>query len=130
MSNFKLGDRSTKNLANVDDRLVSIIEVALMLSSVDFGIPSTGGYRSEDDQAKLFTAGLSKADGRVNRSKHQTGRAADVFAYVDKKASYKPEHLSLVAAAMLEAAGRLGYELRWGGHFKSFLDMPHFQLGD
>ena len=127
---FSLGSSSSKNLTNVDQRLVDTVKLALTLTSVDFGIPSTGGYRSEADQAKLFTAGLSKCDGRVNKSNHQTGRAADVFAYVDKKASYQPEHLSLVAAAMLEAAGRLGHELRWGGHFKSFLDMPHFELGD
>jgi len=130
MSNYSLGNNSIINLANVDDKLVDIIEVALTLTSVDFGIPSTGGYRSEADQAKLFTAGKSKADGRTNKSFHQTGRAADVFAYVDGKASYDEYHLTIVAAAMLEAAGRLGHELRWGGHFKSFLDMPHFQLGD
>ena len=128
MSNFKLGNSSIKNLANVDDRLVEIIKVALTLSSVDFGVPSTGGYRSEIEQAKLFTAGLSKADGRVNRSRHQSGLAFDIFAYVDGRASYKPEHLNIIAAAMLEGAGRLGHELRWGGHFKSFLDMPHYEL--
>ena len=38
---FKLGSNSVINLSNVDDRLVDIIEVALTLTSVDFGIPST-----------------------------------------------------------------------------------------
>lgn len=127
---FKLGASSLKNLMGVDDRLVDIIEVALSLSSVDFGVPSTGGYRTESDQAKLYTAGLSKCDGRINLSKHQTGWAFDCFAYVDGKASYEQDHLTTIAAAMLEAAGRLGHELRWGGHFKSFLDMPHYELGE
>jgi len=126
---FSLGKKSIENLIGVDDELIGVIELAMEITKVDFGIPSTGGYRVEAEQAKLFTAGLSKCDGRVNRSKHQTGRAADVFAYVDGKASYNTEHLAMVAAAMLQAASQLGIKLKWGGHFKSFLDMPHFELG-
>jgi len=126
---FSLGKKSIENLIGVDDELIGVIELAIEITKVDFGIPSTGGYRVEAEQAKLFTAGLSKCDGRVNKSKHQTGRAVDVFAYVDGKASYNTEHLAMVAAAMLQAASQLGIELKWGGHFKSFLDMPHFELG-
>lgn len=126
---FSLGKKSIENLIGVDDELIGVIELAIEITKVDFGIPSTGGYRVEAEQAKLFTAGLSKCDGRVNRSKHQTGRAADVFAYVDGKASYNTEHLAMVAAAMLQAASQLGIKLKWGGHFKSFSDMPHFELG-
>ena len=126
---FSLGHKSIQNMMGVDDDLIDIVELAIKITKVDFGIPSTGGYRLEAEQAKLFTAGLSKADGRVNKSKHQIGRAVDVFAYVDGKASYNTEHLAMVAAAMLQAASQLGIELKWGGHFKSFLDMPHFELG-
>jgi len=126
---FSLGKKSIENLIGVDDELIGVIELAIEITKVDFGIPSTGGYRVEAEQAKLFTAGLSKCDGRVNRSKHQTGRAVDVFGYVDGKASYKTEHLAMVAAAMLQAASQLGIKLKWGGHFKSFSDMPHFELG-
>jgi len=126
---FSLGKKSIENLIGVDDELIGVIELAMEITKVDFGIPSTGGYRVEAEQAKLFTAGLSKCDGRVNKSKHQTGRAVDVFAYVDGKASYNTEHLAMVAAAMLQAASQLGIKLKWGGHFKSFSDMPHFELG-
>ena len=127
---FSLGKKSIENLIGVDDDLIDIVELAIEITKVDFGIPSTGGYRVEAEQAKLFTAGLSKADGRVNKSKHQTGRAVDVFAYVDGKASYNTEHLAMVAAAMLQSASQLNIELKWGGHFRSFTDMPHFELGD
>jgi peptidoglycan L-alanyl-D-glutamate endopeptidase CwlK len=126
---FSLGKKSIENLIGVDDELIDVVELAIEITKVDFGIPSTGGYRVEAEQAKLFTAGLSKADGRVNKSKHQTGRAVDVFAYVDGKASYNTEHLAMVAAAMLQAASQLNIELKWGGHFRSFTDMPHFELG-
>jgi peptidoglycan L-alanyl-D-glutamate endopeptidase CwlK len=86
--------------------------------------------RSAEDQAKLFTAGKSKADGRTNHSYHQTGKAVDVYAYVDGKASWEKEHLAIIAAAMLQASAQLGYELKWGGLWKSWQDFPHFEIRD
>jgi hypothetical protein len=127
---FKLGANSLKNRAGVDSRLIEISDLAISLSNIDFGVPSTGGLRTEADQAKLYTSGKSKADGRTNKSYHQTGRALDVYAYVDGKASWEKEHLAIVAVAMMQAANELGYKLEWGGFFISFTDMPHFQLGE
>ena len=82
------------------------------------------------DQAKLFTSSKSKADGRTNKSYHQTGKAVDVYAYVDGKASWEKEHLAIIAAAMLQASAQLGYELKWGGLWKSWQDFPHFEIRD
>ena len=127
---FKLGKNSIKNLTGVDGRLIEIADLAITLSNIDFGIPSTGGLRSTEDQAKLFTEGVSKADGRTNKSYHQSGKAVDLYAYVDGKASWDKLHLALCAAAMLQAAAQLGYPLRWGGNWKSWQDMPHFELKD
>ena len=127
---FKLGTNSINNLAGVDGRLIDIADVAITLSNIDFGIPSTGGLRSEADQAKLFADGVSKADGVNNKSYHQSGKALDVYAYVDGKASWDKLHLALIAAAMLQASAQLGYELKWGGLWKSWQDMPHFEIKD
>jgi len=127
MSNYRLSKTSLRNLDGVHPELIEVVKMAIQITKVDFGIPSTGGYRTEETQHKLFKDGKSKADGYTNKSNHQTGNAVDVFAYVDGKASWEVEHLSMVACAMLEAANRLGVDLRWGGHFKSFVDMPHFE---
>ncbi len=127
---FKLGKNSIKNLTGVDGRLIEIADLAITLSNIDFGIPSTGGLRSTEDQAKLFTEGVSKADGRTNKSYHQSGKAVDLYAYVDGKASWDKLHLALCAAAMLQASAQLGYKLKWGGLWKSWQDMPHFELED
>jgi peptidoglycan L-alanyl-D-glutamate endopeptidase CwlK len=127
---FKLGQNSLNNRAGVDPRLIEISDRAIQISIIDFGIPSSGGMRTVEDQAKLFTAGKSKADGRTHKSYHQTGRALDVYAYVDGKASWEKEHLAIVAVAMMQAANELGHRLEWGGLFRSFTDMPHFQLGE
>lgn len=127
---FKLGKSSINNRAGVDPRLIEISDLAISLSNIDFGIPSTGGLRTEADQAKLYTSGASKCDGRANKSYHQTGLALDVYAYVDGKASWDKLHLTLIAAVMLQSAAQLGYKLKWGGNWKSWQDMPHFELED
>jgi|TARA_R110000803_G_scaffold132503_2_gene199704 peptidoglycan L-alanyl-D-glutamate endopeptidase CwlK len=127
---FQLGTNSINNMSGIDERLIAIAELAITLTNIDFGIPSTGGLRSTEDQAKLFTSGVSKADGRTNKSYHQTGKAVDVYAYVDGKASWDKLHLSLIAAAMLQASSQLGFELKWGGLWKSWQDYPHFEIRD
>lgn len=127
---FKLGKSSINNRAGVDPRLIEISDLAIRLSNIDFGIPSTGGLRTEADQAKLYTSGDSKCDGRTSKSYHQTGLALDVYAYVDGKASWDKLHLTLIAAVMLQAAAELGYKLKWGGNWKSWQDLPHFELED
>ena len=127
---FKLSNNSMMNLTGVDGRLIDIADVAIKLSPIDFGIPSTGGLRTTEDQAKLFEEGVSKADGVNNKSYHQTGKALDVYAYVDGKASWDKLHLATIAAAMLQASSQLGYELKWGGLWKSWQDYPHFEIKD
>ena len=127
---FQLSNNSMMNLAGVDSKLIDIADVAIKLSPIDFGIPSTGGLRTTEDQAKLFEEGVSKADGVNNKSYHQTGKALDVYAYVDGKASWDKLHLATIAAAMLQASSQLGYELKWGGLWKSWQDYPHFEIKD
>lgn len=130
MSNFKFGIASKNRLRTVDKRLQEIAGVALSISKVDFGIPSNGGLRTADEQNRLYHNGKSQLDGYKRKSFHQTGKALDVYAYVNGKASWEKEHLAMVACAMLQAASALGYKLEWGGHWINFVDMPHFELSD
>ena len=129
---FKLGANSLNNRAGVDPRLIEIDDRAIQITVIDYGHPSSGGLRTTEDQAALYTAGKSMADGRTNKSYHQTGRALDVFG-IDPdtgKASWEAEHLAIIAVAMMQAANELGYKLTWGGLWTGFQDMPHFQLED
>lgn len=125
---FKLSTRSKRHLEDVNQVLVKVVMRALEISKVDFGIPVSGGFRTSEQQNALFKAGKSKLDGYNRSSKHQFGDAVDVFAYVDGKASWDEDHLTHVATAMLAAASELGVKLRWGGHWRSFVDMPHFEV--
>lgn len=130
MGNFFLSEKSLKNIEGVDSRLIEITKLAITITKVDYGHGQDSGLRTAERQRELFNDRLSKADGFEKQSKHQTGRALDVYAYVDGKASWEPEHLAMVAAAMLQAANRIGIKLEWGGLWSTFQDMPHFQLVD
>ncbi len=125
---FKFSQASINRLSTVDSRLQEIAKLALSISKVDFGIPSNGGLRTAEEQNKLYHSGKSQLDGYKKQSKHQTGMALDVYAYVNGKASWEKEHLAMVAAAMVQAANKLGCKIEWGGLWSHFVDMPHFQI--
>lgn len=112
----------------MDPRLIEISDLAIKLTRFDFGIPADAGVRTAERQRELFDSGKSKCDGTNKLSRHQSGKALDVYAYVDGKASWDEYHLAMVAAAMLQAASILGYKLSWGGLWESWQDMPHFEL--
>ncbi len=123
---YSFSKKSIQRREGVDPRLIEISDLAITISTIDFGIPSDGGIRTTERQAALCAEGLSKCDGYKNKSYHQSGKALDVYAYIDGHASWQREHLALVATAMLQAASQLGHKLEWGGHWP--WDMPHFQL--
>lgn len=125
---FRLSSTSMRRMNGVDHRWEEIVELALQISPIDFGIPEYGGMRTPEIQNFLYTTGRSQLDGYKKESYHQTGKALDFFAFVDGKASWKKEHLAIVAAAMLQAAGHLGHSLEWGGLWRSFKDYPHMQF--
>jgi len=122
---YKLSDTSKARLIDVDPRLTAIIDLALTISLTDFGVAS--GRRSAQEQKELYIAGASNCDGYKVLSKHQSGRAVDLYAY-EHKALWTKEDLSLVACAMLESAAALGHPLKWGGKWRGFPDYPHFEL--
>jgi peptidoglycan L-alanyl-D-glutamate endopeptidase CwlK len=131
MSNFKFSKRSLERLKGVDPLMVKLIERSLAKSPIDFGIPEHGGLRTAIEQRLLFNEGLSKADGTKHLSKHQSGKAVDVFAYINGKASWDPVHLAMIAGVVLSEAKEMNLKITWGGSFGSNdfkgWDMPHFQ---
>tara|TARA_R100001086_G_scaffold249777_1_gene190878 strand:+ start:13062 stop:13475 length:414 start_codon:yes stop_codon:yes gene_type:complete len=124
---YTFSEKSLSRLEGVDTGLVEVMKEALSLSKIDFGIPPYGGVRSLAEQQKLYATGKSKADGILRESRHQKGKAVDVYAYVDGKASWEPEHLTHIATAVLQSANKLHLPVKWGGLWKNFVDMPHFE---
>lgn len=128
--NYKLSPSSKKRLEGVNPVLIDVLELALSLTKVDFGIPPSGGKRTAEQQKALYDEDLSQLDGYKNKSRHQSGNAVDVFAYVDGKASWDEDDLTHVATAILSAASKLKVPLIWGGHWRNFVDMPHFEIDE
>lgn len=132
MNNFRFSTRSEERMKGVDPRLVELMRNALALSPIDFGIPEFGGLRTAADQLRLFNDKKSKADGTKHKSYHQTGKAIDVFAYINGQASWNDVHLAMIAGVVLAEAKRMGLKVTWGGSFGSAWfngwDKPHFQI--
>ena len=53
---FVLGNKSKQNLAGVNLVLVDVVQLALTISVIDFGIPADGGIRTAERQKELFDA--------------------------------------------------------------------------
>lgn len=134
---YKFSSKSKERLSTVDPKARAVMYRALELSKIDFGIPEYGGMRTAEDQNQLYKDGKSKCDGYVKVSEHQSGFAVDVYAFVGGKASWEPEHLSMVACAVLQASSEFGVKCEWGGLWSKGMtkfnidygwDLPHFQF--
>ena len=119
---FKFSNRSYDRMKGVDPRLVAVATLALSRSDIDFGV--TEGLRTIERQRQLLAAGAS----RTLRSKHITGDAIDIVAYVNGKVRWDWPLYERLSVFMLEAAEDLGVPITWGGHWKSLKDGPHYEL--
>ena len=147
---YTLSSRSLEKLEGVNESLVNVVKKAIQLTKIDFGV--IYGLRSEEEQQKLFDAGKSQ----TMKSKHLTGDAVDLMAYVDGKASWELNLYDDLADAMKWAATEEGVVVRWGAAWsipdistwdgtmeeammsyidlrrsegrRPFIDGPHFEL--
>ena len=126
---YKLSKRSESRLEGIEPVLIDIVKMAIKDSPYDFGIPSYGGLRTAEDQKYLYEKGVSKCDGYKNKSYHQSGKAFDIYAFVDGKATWKKEYYFPIAEHIINVAkNRFGVDLEWGGTWTNFKDYPHFQI--
>jgi peptidoglycan L-alanyl-D-glutamate endopeptidase CwlK len=119
---YKLSLRSIERLNGVHPDLVLLVHEAIKITEVDFGV--TCGLRTAEEQAKLLAEGKSK----TMKSRHLTGHAVDLVAYVDGKVTWEWEAYEKIAKAMKSAADTAGVPIEWGGDWMTFKDGPHFQL--
>lgn len=119
---FRLSSRSLARLDGVHPDLVRVVERAIQLTDVDFGI--TEGVRSKERQAQLVKAGASQ----TQNSRHLTGHAVDVVAYVGPDVRWDWPLYPRIAAAFKQASREVGVPLIWGGDWPRLRDGPHFEL--
>ena len=119
---YLLSSRSKDRLKGVHPDLVRVVERAIGRTPVDFMV--TEGLRTRDRQRALVAAGAS----RTMNSRHLTGHAVDLAAFVDGRVRWDWPLYPRIAEAMKAAARDLGVALIWGGDWKSLRDGPHFEL--
>ena len=147
---FKLSQRSLDRLEGVHPDLVYCVKDAIGMSKVDFGVIC--GMRTEAEQRELVDKGASQ----TMTSKHLTGHAVDLMAYVGSRGSWELNLYDDIADAMKIAADEEDVSLRWGAAWhindlrewdssmqdamneyidlrrsqgrRPFIDGPHFEL--
>ena len=105
---FKLSKRSHDRLFGVNPRLVAVVNTAINITKVDFGVVE--GLRTEETQRAYFNAGKSQ----TMNSKHLTGDAVDLVAFVNGSISWELNLYDEIAEAMRIGALEHDLPLRWG----------------
>lgn len=128
---YKFSKRSLDNLKNVDDRLVKICNE--VIKEYDFTVIE--GFRTPERQYELYKQGFSQIDGKTKKGKHNynPSLAIDIVPY---KKGVNPFNNSAESKLMFyelahkfkNVAKRLNIEVSWGGDWKKFKDLPHFEL--
>ena len=119
---FKLSQRSRKRLEGVHSDLVAVVELAIIMTPVDFTVIE--GLRTPERQRQLYKAGATK----TLNSRHLTGHAVDLAPLVSGQVRWDWPLFHKLADAMLDTAEAMKIHLVWGGTWTRFPDGPHFEL--
>lgn len=109
MSQFRLSERSKARLSGVHPDLIRVVMRAIEITKIDFGV--TEGLRTEKRQRELVDAGASK----TMNSRHITGHAVDLAAFVGREVRWDFGLYIQLAEAMRDAAREFGIPVVWGG---------------
>ena len=149
---FKLSRRSLDRLEGIDERLQAVVKQAITFTKTDFGVIQ--GMRTLEQQKELVAKGASQ----TMKSKHLEGKAFDIMAFINGRASWELSLYDDLADAIKEAAIVVGVPIRWGAAWhindirkwddtmeeamnayidlrrsqgrRPFIDGPHFELMD
>ncbi len=119
---YTLSKKSRDRLVGVHQDLVKVVERAIEITEIDFAVLE--GVRSKTRQEHLVKAGASQ----TMRSRHLTGHAVDLGAYVAGSVRWDWPLYHKLAVAVKQAAAELQIPIEWGGDWTTFKDGPHWQL--
>lgn len=81
-------------------------------------LQSLNGLRSKERQAQL----VKEKKSTTSNSRHLTGHAVDLAAWVDNTISWDWKYYHQISKAMKQAAEELKIPIEWGGNWKTFKD--------
>ncbi len=153
---FSLSSRSKGKLEGVHPDMVAVVETAITLTKVDFGV--TYGVRTMEEQKRLYESGRSQTMNSKHLLQDDTGysHAVDVVAYDGSDVVWEINVYDDICDAFKKAAEMHGVAIKWGaawseGDIRSyrgtaedamnayidlrrsegrrpFIDGPHFEL--
>ena len=114
---FRLSQRSLDRLEGVHPDMTAVVERAIQLTDVDFGV--TQGVRTLDEQKANVAAGRSQ----TMRPKHLPqedgySQAVDVVAYVGSDVSWELNLYDDICDAFKAAAEEFECAVKWGASMK------------
>jgi peptidoglycan L-alanyl-D-glutamate endopeptidase CwlK len=90
------------------------------------------GFRGEKEQNEAYARGHSKLKWPQSKHNQTPSMAVDIVPYpIDWNDELRFRTLGAVVKeiwSQLPPEKRAGYALIWGGDFKNFRDLPHFEL--
>jgi peptidoglycan L-alanyl-D-glutamate endopeptidase CwlK len=119
---YTLGVKSKQRLKGIHPDLIKVVERAIEITTVDFTVLE--GLRTPERQKKLKEAGASQ----TLNSRHITGHAVDLGAFVDGQVDWSWPLYHEIAKAMKSAAAELSIPIEWGCDWSRLKDGPHLQL--
>lgn len=126
MEYHRFSKSSLKRMESLDPELRKVVKLALKYSKYDFGVSES--LRTLERQKELVASGKSKTmNSRHLPNAEGKSEAVDLAVYVGGKLTWEKKYLRKVSGAMFRAAFELGVPIEWGGHWETFLDMPHYQ---
>ena len=152
---FKLSTRSKNKLKGVHPDMVAVVERAIDLTNVDFGV--TYGVRSLAEQEKLVASGRSQTmKSKHLKQKDGYSHAVDVVAYDGSNVVWEINVNDDICDEFKQAAIEKGVAIKWGAAWsegdirlykgpaefhmnryidlrrgqgrRPFIDGPHFEL--
>lgn len=130
--------------------MIEVVQHAISVSKVDFAVIE--GLRTLERQKELYARGASQ----TMKSKHLTGKAVDLMAFIDNRGSWELNLYDDIADAMRQGAIKAKVHIRWGAAWsipdirdwkgtmeeamnsyiderrkqgqRPFIDAPHFEI--
>lgn len=132
---FKFSKKSLKKLEGLHPNLQNFFMELIKISPYDFSI--TQGIRTAKEQNKLYQQGrttpgkiVTNCDGYKIKSNHQIksdglGHAGDIAVLINNRITWNENYYKEVA--MTARILMQKYNVEWGGDWKNFKDLPHFE---
>lgn len=118
---YKLGKKSKRELIGVNPILAFAVTEAIKITHRDFTV--FDGLRTLSEQRKHVRNGASK----TMKSKHLSGNAVDLVAWVDGKPSWDEKYYTDIEIAMKTVIQRYNLPIEWAKDIWGW-DLPHWQV--